>query len=389
MTIRILLTALVLVAVALPAGAQVRPATAAHLSSGVDATHPLTRPPGAFPQGLGPYRVGRQTFAYVDFERENRLLVMDAWYPVDAADVGDEPLSFYDLVFTTLDSEVALNAPPVSSDGPFPLVVFSHGSQGIRFQSFFLTEALASHGFIVVAPDHQGNTAQDLVFDTLQPFEANVVNRPIDIGFTIDRMLERNADADDAFAGRIDEQRIGAMGHSFGGYTALAAASGIDGVAADTRLVALAPFAPASSILTDAQLQAITVPTLILGGTADITTPVDDQSTRPFALLSSPERTQIDLIDAGHQSFTNICVFTDTLLDAGIDEDFVAFLLGNAAEGCAPELMPIEQAHALTNLYIVSFMKTFVAGDTRYARYLTPTFTEGKHLPADVYVPEP
>ena len=127
-------------------------------------------------------------------------------------------------------------------------------------------------------------------------------------------MLERNRDLDDPFGGRIDAERIGALGHSFGGYTALATVSGIDGVAADTRIDALAPFAPASSILTDAQLASVTVPTLILGGTADITTPVNDESSRPFELISSPERVRADLIDAGHQSFTNICVFTDTLL---------------------------------------------------------------------------
>jgi dienelactone hydrolase len=350
-------------------------------------TSALTARPPASPQGLGPYRVGRSTFAYVDTTRENRLMVMDAWYPVTQDDAAGVEPSSYDLVFAGLESPVALANPVIADDEPFPLLVFSHGSLGIRFQSFFLTEALASHGFIVVAVDHAGNTAQDLVFDTLEPFELNAVNRPQDVSFTITTMLGRNAAANDPFFGRIDAQRIGVLGHSFGGYTALATASGIDGVAADTRVIALAPFAPASSILTDAQLQSITVPTLILGGTADITTPVDNQSSRPFELLSSPERTRIDLIDAGHQSFTNICILSETLLDAGIDMDLVAFLLGNAAEGCAPDLMPIETAHDLSIVYIVSFMKTFVTGDPRYAKYLTPAFTASKQLPATVYVP--
>lgn len=381
------LIALLLAAVALQAPAQPRPNAAAGLAQSAGAVNAFSANPQASPQRSGPYRVGRQSFAYVDFERDNRLLVMDAWYPVDTADADGVGLSSYDLVFTTLASEAALDSPPVSAGGPFPLLVFSHGSLGIRFQSFFLAETLASHGFIVVAPDHQGNTAQDLVFDTLQPFELNVVNRPLDISFTIDRMLERNQDAGDEFGGRIDAEKIGVLGHSFGGYTALAAVAGIDGVAADTRIDAIAPFAPASGILTDAQLQSVSVPTLILGGTADITTPVDDQSTRPFALISSPERTRVDLIDAGHQSFTNICIFSAALLDQGIDMDFVEFLLGNAAEGCAPELMPIEVAHTLTNLYIVSFMKTFVAGDARYGVFLSPIFTAGKLIPAQVFVP--
>ena len=51
-----------------------------------------------------------------------------------------------------LDAEPALG-------GPWPIILFSHGNQGIKEQSFFLTEHLASHGYLVVAPDHQYNTA--------------------------------------------------------------------------------------------------------------------------------------------------------------------------------------------------------------------------------------
>lgn len=49
----------------------------------------------------------------------------------------------------------------MAAPGPFPLVVYSHGNGGLRYVSAFLTEHLASHGFIVVAPDHVGNTAID------------------------------------------------------------------------------------------------------------------------------------------------------------------------------------------------------------------------------------
>jgi predicted dienelactone hydrolase len=47
----------------------------------------------------------------------------------------------------------------------------------VRFQSYFLCEHLASHGFVVVAPDHIGNTTIDLVFPGT-PFEAK--DRPLD-----------------------------------------------------------------------------------------------------------------------------------------------------------------------------------------------------------------
>lgn len=370
-----------LFACAIPSQIMAAPPAAALAAPAEASTQPATR-------RIGRYGVGRQTFAFVDFDRDFRLLVMDAWYPVDLADASDAGVSFYDLVFTTLDSEVSLAGPAVSSDGPFPLLVFSHGNLGIRFQSFSLMEALASRGFIVVAVDHAGNTAQDLVFDTLEPFEDSAVNRPQDVSFVIDTMLDRNATANDPFFARIDADRIGVFGHSFGGYTTMAAVSGIDGVAADTRIKAIAPFAPASGLLTDAQLQAITVPALILGGTADITTPVDPQSSRPFEIINAADRFRIDLIDAGHQSFTDICDFTDALLGVGVDPAFAAFLLGNADEGCAPDLMPIGEAQRLTALFMVAFFKAFLAGEPAYARLLTNEFVAGAGLPVVFYVAE-
>ena len=46
----------------------------------------------------------------------------------------------------------------LGDDGPYPLIVFSHGNGGLGVQSFFLTEYLASHGYVVVCPDHTGNS---------------------------------------------------------------------------------------------------------------------------------------------------------------------------------------------------------------------------------------
>lgn len=335
------------------------------------------------PQAPGPYAVGRTTLNYIDTDREDRPVVIDVWYPIQPDDAL-EPSS-YDLVFAQLPSPVAKAGGTVAA-GSFPLLVFSHGSQGIRFQSFFLTEALASHGFVVAAPDHAGNTAADLVFNTTLPFEQIVLERPQDVIFTIDRMLANSDDPASEFHNAVDGARIGVLGHSFGGYTTLAAASGIDGVvAADPRIDALAPFAPASAILTDAQLTVISQPTLILGGTADTTTPIENQSTRPFELMIDSERTRVDILDAGHQSFTNICTFNDTLLDAGIPGDLIDFLLGSADEGCAPDLIPIEQAQSLTRLYMVSFFRRYLNNQLGYDTFLGADFADAKNLPVTVF----
>ncbi len=319
------------------------------------------------PDGLGPFAVGRETIAITDPTR-SRTLTVDVWYPVDPSDANGPP-SVYDLVFTGLPSEVALAGVPASSEGPFPLVVFSHGNQGIRFQSFFLCETLASHGFVVAAPDHAGNTALDLL-NPGTPFQTR--DRPLDVSFVIDEMLARSANPADSLSGRISRWRIGVTGHSFGGFTALAVASGFEDVPPDPRVRVIVPMSPASNGLSDEALGSIDLQTLIVGGTADITTPIEPNSVRPFELISGRPRYRVDVVDAGHNSFTDICVLADTLIGAGLPPNLLDFILGSVEEGCAPELIPFEEAHRLTNLYVVSFLQRNIGLDPRYRRYLTP-----------------
>jgi predicted dienelactone hydrolase len=331
------------------------------------------------PDALGPFAVGRTTFAAVDAGRGDRALLVDVWYPVDPRDATGPP-SQYDLLLTRLESRVAQADVPVSGRGPFPLVVFSHGNGGIRFQSFFLTETLASHGFVVAAPDHTGNTTLDLLLGTGDSLPVAAVNRPGDVSFVISRMLERNADPGDAFAGSIDRGRVGVAGHSFGGFTALAVASGFLGVPPDPRVRAIVPISPASSVLDDAALASIRVPTLVIGGTSDVTTPVEPESTRPFALVAGRPRLRVDVQRGGHFSFTEICAISEAFEASGVPDFARDALAGGVEEGCVPELIPIDEAHRLTNLYAVAFLRIHLASDPRYERFLTPGRVRSRDL---------
>ena len=337
------------------------------------------------PDGIGPWDVGRTTFTLVDPEREDRTFEVDVWYPVDPEDAVGVARTSYNLIFTSLESPLALDAPPVSAQGPRSLLVFSHGSNGIRYQSYFLTEALASHGFIVAAPDHAGNTSTDLVLGTQAPIEQIIVDRPADVSVVISDMLARSAARGNSFAGRIDPFRIGVTGHSFGGYTAFAVAGAYPEIPRDPRVLAIVPLAPATGLFTDTDLAAVDLPTMLLSGSLDITTPVDPNTTRPWELLSSLNRYRADIIDGGHQSFSNICAIAEALLATGIPPEFLDFVIGNAAEGCAPELIPIDEAHRLIRLYVTAFFKLFVAGEGGYGQYLSPRYTASENLPVDYY----
>src|SRR5689334_21669106 len=107
-----------------------------------------TADPFYTPEEAGPYTPGVVTRDFVD--ARGKALRIEVWYPAD--DDGD-PDPYEEIPFV---GDAVRRAQP--AQGPFPLVSFSHGFGGIRYQSLFLTERLATHGFVVVAPDHPHNT---------------------------------------------------------------------------------------------------------------------------------------------------------------------------------------------------------------------------------------
>ncbi|MCP5060185.1 MAG: hypothetical protein GY937_26085 [bacterium] len=274
--------------------------------------------PDPLPGELGEWAVGHRESVIVDADRGDRPLPLRVWYPVDPGDEGST-LAFYPLILGLgLTSDVATESPPVSSRRKRPLIVFSHGSGGFNIQSIQLCETLASHGFIVAAPDHTGNTVLDFQNGTDVPFEQSAHDRPLDISFVIGHLIKRSRTAGDTFEGRVRGHRVGVAGHSFGGYTALAMASGVPDVPPDPRVTAIMPIAPASGILTDAELQSIQSPTLLLSGTFDTTTPIDQETIRPHELIGSSSVYRADIVGADHFHFANICDIASVLIGVGI-----------------------------------------------------------------------
>ncbi len=330
------------------------------------------------PSGRGPYDVGRQTMAFSDSERSRRISV-DVWYPVDPG-TGEEAAQYEFIAGIAVPARNAFEDAPVSSDGPFPLVIYSHGSGGLSYIASFFTETLASHGYVVAAPNHLGNTAIEVVIGSGDDPDRIAVNRPQDTSLVITELLEGSdggpLDFDVAIGEAIDPERIGVTGHSFGGFTALANAGGLTTdraeIAADDRIDAIAMMAPFSSALPDETLTAITVPMLAITGTDDTTTPIEGETTRPLELASSAYRFQIDLEGAGHQSFTDVCRYQEFVpLIEDVPEQFTDVIDGYAEEGCAVDQMPIDRAHELTNRFVIAFLNAFVAGDESYRLLLT------------------
>lgn len=332
------------------------------------------------PSKAGDYNVGRQSVQILDDQRF-RSLPVDVWYPTDAT-TGDTAVYTF-IPGVALPSESAIQDAPLSADGPFPVVVYSHGSGGQSYIASFFTETLASHGFVVIAPNHVGNTATEVLFGAGDEPEVVAYNRPADTAFVITEMLERSADAESPFFGFMDPDRIGMAGHSFGGFTAYAAAGGLPAVNADAtsipvddRVDAIVAMAPVTSILPPNVLESITIPTMVITGTDDQTTPIDPESAQAFDRVSSGFAYRVDLDDAAHQSFTDVCDYQQKLPSIdGIPAQFVDTIDAFALAGCQPDQMPFERAKELTNQYVIAFFLAHVAGDESYRLLLTPEFT--------------
>lgn len=255
--------------------------------------------------------IGRRSLLLADSSRDGRLLGVDVWYP--AAGAGD-PLSVYSLMpGVEFESAAAQHDVPAAS-GSFPLIVFSHGRTGMRFNYSLLCEALAARGAIVVSPDHPGDVLTDWLMGQQADDRTNEVNRVGDAHFLIDQLTQAAADgtagvpADVAAA--VDASQIAIVGHSYGAYTALATAAGARGVPTHSRVGAIVGLQPYSRTLSDGALARIVTPTLLLLAELDQTTPAASDGDRPWALLGGTTW-RLDLARAAHQAASDMGLYAE------------------------------------------------------------------------------
>ena len=320
------------------------------------------------PARSGTYAVGHDTISIPD-AATGKTITADLWYP--AVDGAKGTFTRYSLLPTAyFDSKVAIEDAPINTAGSFPFVVYSHGSGGQSFVASFLTEDIASHGYVVLSANHDGNTAADQLLGTMVSQDQNDFLRPNVVEAEINWALAQSsgkASAYPALKGAIDEARIGLVGHSYGGYTVLATAGGHTGpagtIAPDPRIKAVVGQAPYTRRLSDSELAGIKIPVMLMVGTKDITTPLAEDSQRPFDLITGPPVVLAVLTDAAHQSFSDVCMYLDEIPKLPDAPALVATAIKTqATEGCGPGFMPYARDLELASGLTVAFLNEFVAG---------------------------
>ncbi len=211
---------------------------------------------------------------------------------------------------------------------PAPVVVVSHGFGAVKEDFIFLNQHLASYGYAIMAPDHVGSDLQfrqaflgGRLNTLLSPIE--FVNRPREISFLIDQ-LERLVADSPTWDSQLDLDRIAVIGDSLGSSTVMALAGAelsqpriADQCDQDQLILNFslyiqcsARFLPPTTFdLTDDRIKAaiaahnlgtalyspeslaeISIPLLMVSGSADIVAPVVVEQILPFRAMQQPSR---------------------------------------------------------------------------------------------------
>ncbi|MCR9159619.1 MAG: hypothetical protein ACE37F_04670 [Nannocystaceae bacterium] len=343
------------------------------------------------PSVAGPYPVGVTTIEFVDPTREGgRPLVTEIWYPATDDAIGMDTVTYeipdifrpdaLEILGNDLTSQLVTDAvrdaPMRSDDGPYPVVFFSHGSGGMRMQSTYYTVDMASHGYVVVSPDHIGNTLSDLIVTgdfVTEDLLASLGNRPQDLSF-IREELEL-LEPSDPLAALMDFERVGVTGHSFGALTSLrwmAQGGDVDAVVAQTpvgmELAWVGISAPLADFTTPIQLQ-------VAGN--DLTLPPPEHADTVWDAATEP-RARMTLADAGHFTFSDMCS-----LDPADITIIEMFGVSDALDdGCLDTNTDPEVAGAAIRHFGIGFFNVYLRGSTPTLDLLTQE--AGQALAGDI-----
>lgn len=375
------------------------------------ATPPLDAPALA---ALGSYEIGTQSIVVASpdsvilsptgVSRSVRKIKARIWYPAEIKK-GAARTKFTHILpkpdgkgaeFTI--SSLAVDRARVATGHQFPLVIVSHGYNGWDTFMTWLTENLATKGYVVVAIDHADQRAVGPA-ELPVSFGNVLINRASDVRSTISYLTQRAADSRDPLGRIIDTDTIGVVGFSMGGFGALGAA-GLDydakspvfaqlpvearasifesqaaGKALGARIkavVAMAPFGgrPDSRAWTSDTIAAFAKPVLMIDGDQDDIVDAKHGVTWIFDQMARNRRHFLLFQNARHNIGGNPP-------PPEAETDF------STKEYFAEPVWRTERINAINQHFITAFLDLHLKGDNAKQAYLdaTPAIAEDGQWP--------
>ncbi len=369
---------------------------------------PVGLRPDAPPYALrGPHWVGFRTRIV---ESGSYPLSVAIWYPALNPEGLDEDITYpaVPAKFEGMPADYTLpsyghaltDAAPDAQGAPYPLVILSHGFAGYSYGFAYLTEHLASQGFVVLAPDHP-----EMWDPTYRDIPTTSVQRPLDIQRTI-ALAEALTAEDGALAGMINTDTIAVAGHSYGGFTALLMAgarfdfdalretcaplppehtigalcvpllaeeaemarlAGLDSPLeglwpswSDPRIKAVIVSAGETELLGADGLAEIDIPVLLINGSGDQTVPMEWGVTPTWDNITSDIKASVLLDNADQSVFTESCANFPWPLEIGW------------YAGCSDPVWDLARAHDLMNHFSTAFLLDTLTGDVDAHAALAP-----------------
>jgi predicted dienelactone hydrolase len=321
--------------------------------------------------------------------------------PFDATAVGKETVQQQTLSLTDTKRQRTI---PVdlywSQNSKSPLVVIAPGYEANKEFLAYLAKHLASHGFTVAALEHPPLARNGKInLEQLLP-ATEMVERPQDVSFLLDELAEINRSGD--LTGKLNTQQVMVIGHSLGGYTALALAGGelnldelrqfcssgsvLDRVPADwlqcaatklpektlnlrdRRVVQVMALNPAiGHIFGKSGLAKVDTPALILSSTEDALTPALSQQFQPFTQLPAPKYL-LTAIGSTHLSVSDPTYFSGGTVQSTL-----------VKERRGPEVASLRKALQGISL---AFVEQLTPAAKTYAPFLTPGYAQSLSTPS-------
>ena len=302
------------------------------------------------------------------------------------------------IVIATYEGQANPGAMPDLVHGPYPLVVLSPGFAIASSSYAWLAEHLASHGFVVVSPQHHESLDPGMLWQS-------TIERPQDI-LMVFAYIDEWVKAGGEFEGLIDNETVAVVGHSYGGYTALAAAgaqldtrafeiicemayetddplgflcdallprldemadlAGLSSIPpslwparADPRVDAVISMAGDAAMFAQAGLAEVTVPVMAMGGTADRDSPFRWGTGLTYEHTSSTHKIEFALEHAGHMIFAGKCGIVRRIMNL-VSLGF-----------CSDPAWDRDEAHALIKHYTAAFLLAELKQDPEARAALT------------------